>query len=152
MSALRDALRDLSDAVFFDLLEGDEAYLLVLDVPGVSAETLDVAVEGGRISIEARREKNVPRAYQYLEENRSLFLDADLPLPRDATEAGARASVERGVLELHLPKRTAADETAIEIVGEDADATPRPTDADDGAGPDRIEVDGDVADDTDEGT
>ncbi|MFC7233016.1 Hsp20/alpha crystallin family protein [Saliphagus sp. GCM10025308] len=81
MSALRDALRDLSDAAFFDLLESDDSYLLVLDVPGVAAETVDVAVEDGRIRIEARRQKDLPEEYHYLEENRPLFVDVDLPCP-----------------------------------------------------------------------
>lgn len=105
MSPLRDALRDLPDGVFFDLLESEEAYLVVLDVPGVSAETLDVAVEDGTVSIEARREKDLPEEYRYVEENRSLFFDASIPLPRDATDAGAaEATVTNGVLELLLPK------------------------------------------------
>ncbi|WP_207587044.1 Hsp20/alpha crystallin family protein [Halomontanus rarus] len=116
MSALRDALRDLPDGIFFDLLESDEAYLLVLDVPGVSAETLELVVENGRISIEARREKDLPADYRYLEENRSLFFDADLPLPADAAETEAQAVVTNGVLELTLPKREASEETTIDIV------------------------------------
>ncbi len=105
MSPLRDALRDLPDGVFFDLLESEEAYLVVLDVPGVSAETVDVAVEDGTVSVEARREKDLPEEYRYLEENRSLFFDASLPLPRDAADAArAEATVTDGVLEILLPK------------------------------------------------
>jgi len=45
MSALRDALRELPDAVFADLLESDEAYRLVLDVPGVTADTAEIVAE-----------------------------------------------------------------------------------------------------------
>ncbi|MGQ3411354.1 Hsp20/alpha crystallin family protein [Natrinema sp. LN54] len=120
MSALRDALRDLSDDVFFDLLESEDAYLLVLDVPGVSAESLNLAIEEGEISIDAHRDKEPTGDYRYLEENRSLFLDVDLPLPDDASDAGAEATVNRGVLEVTLPKRGAGEETTIDIVDEDA--------------------------------
>ncbi|MCU4750748.1 Hsp20/alpha crystallin family protein [Halobacteria archaeon AArc-curdl1] len=116
MSALRDALRDLSDAAFFDLLESDEAYLLVLDVPGVSPETIDVAVDGGRIRIEARRKKSLPGQFKYIEENRSLFVDVDVPVPKDAVEAEAAATVDRGVLELRLPKQAGTEETTIDVV------------------------------------
>ncbi|WP_435319263.1 Hsp20/alpha crystallin family protein [Haloarchaeobius sp. TZWSO28] len=115
MSALRDALRELPDAVFADFLESDEAYLLVIDLPGVTADTLDVSVKNGRLTIEARREKDVPPQFRYDREDRSMFLDAELPLPPDATAEGAEASVERGVLRLTLPKRGAAEETTIEI-------------------------------------
>ncbi|MEF8839716.1 MAG: Hsp20/alpha crystallin family protein, partial [Haloarculaceae archaeon] len=45
MSALRDALGELPDAVFADLLEGEDAYLVVLDVPGAAPDSLEVSVE-----------------------------------------------------------------------------------------------------------
>ncbi|WP_254531771.1 Hsp20/alpha crystallin family protein [Natrinema gelatinilyticum] len=121
MSALRDALRDLSEDVFFDLLESKDAYLLILDVPGVSAESLDLTIEDGRISIDAHREKEPAGDYRYLEENRSLFFDVELPLPDDASDANAKATVDRGVLELILPKRGVSGETTIDIVNEDGE-------------------------------
>ncbi|MWG34127.1 Hsp20/alpha crystallin family protein [Halomarina oriensis] len=112
MSALRDALRDLPDAVFADMLESDDAYLVVVDLPGASAETVEARVDNGRLRIEAQREKDLPREFQYVSEERSLFLDATLLLPPDATGSGAEGSMDRGVLELRLPKReTSVDET-----------------------------------------
>jgi len=105
MSALRDAVRDLPDAVFADLLESDDGYVLVVDLPGATAETTEVLVEDGRIDIEGRREKAVPDGFEYVREDRPLFLDAELPLPNDADGAGADAEIDRGVLEISLPKR-----------------------------------------------
>jgi HSP20 family molecular chaperone IbpA len=115
MSALREAMRELPDAVFADLLESDDAYLLVVDLPGASDETVDVSIADGRLEIEARREKDVPMDFSYLQEERSLFLDADLPLPPDATGAAAEATIDRGVLELRLPKRDASPEQEIPV-------------------------------------
>lgn len=115
MSTLRDALRRLPDSVFADLLESDEAYLLVIDLPGATDETTDLFVDGGRVRIEARRRKDVPEDYRYLEEDRSLFLDLALPVPPDAVGAEATASLEDGVLEVHLPKRSTASGHRIEI-------------------------------------
>ncbi|PSP84732.1 molecular chaperone Hsp20 [Halobacteriales archaeon QS_1_68_17] len=117
MSALRDALRDLPETVFADLLESEDAYLLVIDLPGATAETVDVDVESGRLRIEARREKDLPPEFRYLREDRALFLDAELPLPPDATGSGAEGAVERGVLELTIPKASAAPETSVPISG-----------------------------------
>lgn len=119
MSALRDALRDLPDAVFVDVLESDDEYLVVIDLPGVRAGTIDVTTTGGRLRIEARREKDVPREFRYLREDRALFLDADLPLPPDASAEDATGTVEKGVLELRLPKRDVRTETRIAIDGDD---------------------------------
>jgi HSP20 family molecular chaperone IbpA len=115
MSALRDALRNLPEAVFADLLESEDAYLLVVDLPGVTADTVDVRAEKGRLHIEARREKALPASFEYVREDRPLFLDAELPLPPDATGSGAEGSVERGILELRLPKYEAAPEQSIPI-------------------------------------
>lgn len=115
MSVLRDALRDLPESVFFDLLESDEAYLLVVDVPGVSATELDPAVGDGYISIDTHREKPRPDGFEYIEENRQDSVEIDVPLPKGATGDGAEASVSRGVLELRLPKQETG-ETTIDVV------------------------------------
>jgi HSP20 family molecular chaperone IbpA len=117
MSALRDALRDLPDAVYADLLDGEDAYLLVIDLPGTTPATVDAFVEGSRLVVEARREKAVPPEFRYVTEERSLFLDAELPLPPDASGADAEGSVDRGVLELRIPKQSATPETTIPIDG-----------------------------------
>lgn len=120
MRSLREALRDLPDAAFADLLESEEDYLLVLDLPGVTAETLDVTAEGGLLRIEAYREKDVPEGFTYRREERPMFLDADLPLPPDATAEGASARIEGGVLEVTLPK--GGPTTEIEVSGSGTEA------------------------------
>ena len=120
MSAIRDALRDLPEAVFADLLESDDEYVLVVDLPGATAETTDVRFEDGRLSIEGRREKSTPDGFRYVREDRSLFLDADIPLPPDADGDAASAALDRGVLEVTLPKRTTGPTRQIPI-GDDAD-------------------------------
>lgn len=113
MSALRDALSDLPAAVFADLLESESAYLLVIDLPGATADTVEAHTEGHRLSIEARRAKDVPTGFEYVSEDRSLFLDVELPLPPDVSPDGISGSVDRGVLEITLPKTS---ETATESI------------------------------------
>src|SRR6056297_2021900 len=115
MSTLRDAMRDLPETVFADLLESEDAYLLVIDLPGAAAETVSVGISAGRLEIEARREKDLPAEFQYVDEERALFLDAELPLPPDATGAEAEGQMKRGVLELRLPKAGATPEADVPI-------------------------------------
>lgn len=110
MSALREVVRDLGlpDSVFVDVGESDDAYVLVIDLPGATPETVDAWVEEHKLRIEARREKESPTEFRYLQENRSLFIDVVLPLPPDV-DADAdvdEATVHRGVFELRLPKST----------------------------------------------
>lgn len=109
MSALRDAVRDLGvpDSVFVDVGESEDAYVLVVDLPGATPETVDVWVNSHQLRIEARREKETPAEFRYLQENRSLFIDVTLPLPPDVdpdADIDDEATVQRGVLELRLPK------------------------------------------------
>ncbi len=113
MSALRDALDALPESVFVDLLESRDAYLFSIDLPGVSSETVDVRAETDCLHIEARREKETPEGFQYRTEERSLFLDVELPLPPRAAVAQTDARIERGVLTLHIPKTTT--ETSISV-------------------------------------
>ncbi|ADJ14605.1 Hsp20/alpha crystallin family protein [Halalkalicoccus jeotgali] len=115
MSALREALRELPEAVFADLLEGEEAYLVVIDLPGTTGETTEITTEDRRIRVEARREKTVPADFEYVREDRSLFVDLDLPLPPDAIGEDAHATLDQGVLELEIPRRPPTEETIIPI-------------------------------------
>jgi HSP20 family molecular chaperone IbpA len=115
MSTLRNALRGLPRAAAADLLERDDAYLLVIDLPGATAATTEITVSDGRLHIEAQREKAVPGGFTYQREERSLLLDLELPLPPDATSSEATATLEAGVLELELPKQQAEAGTAIPI-------------------------------------
>jgi HSP20 family molecular chaperone IbpA len=115
MSTLSNALGDLPDPVFADLYESETAYLLVIDLPGVSSETLDVRAEETHLHVEARREKNLPMEFRYLREDRPLFLDTDLPLPPDIDVSEADGSLDRGTLTLRLPKQDGTEETAIPI-------------------------------------
>lgn len=115
MFALRDALDSLPESVFVDFLESRDAYLFFIDLPGATAESVAIRAETGRLHIEARREKETSEAFQYRTEQRSLFLDVELPLPPRAVAERTQASIERGVLELRIPKTTT--ETTISVEG-----------------------------------
>jgi len=120
MAELRDALRDLPDAVFVDLLESDDAYRLVVDIAGAAEETADVSVEDRRLRVEARREKDVPVDFRYRSEERALFVDFEVPLPPEADGSASVVSVERGVLTVDVPKKQGTEEGGrnIPIEGE----------------------------------
>lgn len=117
MQALREAMRSLPSPVYADLRESPTAYMLVLDLPGATPASIDARVGNGRLTIEATRAKDVPADFEYVDEGRPLFLDADLPLPPDATGAGAEGTMDGGVLELRLPKRSASPAASIPIEG-----------------------------------
>ncbi|MFB6133298.1 MAG: Hsp20/alpha crystallin family protein [Halanaeroarchaeum sp.] len=104
MDGFTDAFASLPEAVFADVLESEDSYRLVFDVPGVNRDSLSVTVTDRRLSIEGRREKDVPDEFWFREEHRDLFLDVEAPLPPDANVGEATASLEAGVLEVTIPK------------------------------------------------
>lgn len=117
MSALREALRELPDAVFADVLESEDAYRVVLDLPGATAETVELTGEQRRLHIEAHCEKDIPEGFSSVVEERPEQLTVELPLPTDADGHGATASMDRGVLEISVPKAADATETTIPVDG-----------------------------------
>ncbi|MFW6265208.1 MAG: Hsp20/alpha crystallin family protein [Halanaeroarchaeum sp.] len=116
MTGLRDALASVPEGVFADLLESDDAYRLVFDLPGVESDGLDLIVRGNRLTIEAVREKTVPDDFWFRAEERALYLDADLPLPPDVAADRATAHLDTGVLEVTLPK-VSGRQTRVPIEG-----------------------------------
>ncbi|MFW5937617.1 MAG: Hsp20/alpha crystallin family protein [Halanaeroarchaeum sp.] len=108
MDSISDALASLPEAVFADVLESADAYRLVFDVPGVSSDSLAVTISDNRLTVEGRREKDVPEGFWFRDERRDLFLDAEVPLPPDAEGVEATASLESGVLKVTIPKASGA--------------------------------------------
>jgi HSP20 family protein len=113
MNSLREALEDLPGAVFADLLESSDAYLLVADVPGATAERTELQASGRRLQVTVERDADPPEGFEYRRERRPRTLSWELPLPADVDPAAASAGVDRGVLELELPRTDR--ETAIPI-------------------------------------
>jgi HSP20 family molecular chaperone IbpA len=107
MKSIREALEALPDALFADLLESADAYLIVLDIPGATAETLEVRADETRLEIEASREKAVPDGFEFRSEGRPLFFDATIPLPPSVSGEAVSARIDKGVLEIELPKTDA---------------------------------------------
>lgn len=104
MRTFRDALTDLPAGVFADVLEGEEEYLLVVDVPGATSATTEVEVADHLLSVTAVREEPSRDGFTYRRQDRDRQLSFEVPLPPDAVPREATASVDRGVLEIEIPR------------------------------------------------
>jgi HSP20 family protein len=86
-----------------DVYENESELLLLADLPGVSAQGLDVRVANGELTIEGRRgEKEVYRRVFAVD-------DAGFDLDKVA------ARQQNGVLEVHLPKAPQKRARKIEV-------------------------------------
>ena len=86
-----------------DVYESNKEFLLVADLPGVAKDALEITVEGGQLELRAETDS--------LEYRRSFALGDDVDL--DAVVA----KLERGELEIHLPKRAEAQVRKIAVKG-----------------------------------
>ncbi|MBU0639549.1 MAG: Hsp20/alpha crystallin family protein [Planctomycetes bacterium] len=99
-----------------DIIEAKDELLLQADVPGATAENIDVNYEKGVLTVHAvvaerqSKETNyIQREYGVGDFHRSFRVGDGV----DAT--GISAEMSSGVLTLHLPKAAAARQRKIEV-------------------------------------
>jgi HSP20 family protein len=93
-----------------DVTEGDEAFQIHADIPGVSKEDIQVTLEGDVLSISAERAPRpaTPAGIRVLcNERRTGRIGRAFRLGTEVDMDRAQARYENGVLELTLPKRHA---------------------------------------------
>ena len=103
--------------VAVDLLENDEAYLVVFDAPGTEQEDVQVRFVNGSVRIRIDRFREFHDGYVLRFPGRSMELDGDATLPADAVvdpeTATARLS-EVGTLKIEIPKGQPQESAASE--------------------------------------
>ncbi len=104
----------------YDLLESEDAYLVVFDAPGVRGEDVQVKFLDHTIEVRLDRFREFYDGFELLFPGRGLTLSSTAELPSDAhvTPQGATATLTRnGTLEVEIPKDGVADD--VEVVEED---------------------------------
>jgi HSP20 family protein len=111
-----------------DVLESDDAYLVVFDAPGVAQTDVQVRYVDGAVEVRIDRFREFYDDHEMRVPGRGMSLDgrADLPadahVDADAAQATLRAN---GTLEVHVPKRDDAEHDAsagtVEIAAPDDD-------------------------------
>ncbi len=93
-----------------DVTENDQEYQVLAEMPGVKKEEISITISGNEVAIsaEVKHEKDVNdetvlRAERYYGKIQRAFA-----LGQEVDEATAQAKYNDGVLELTLPKKTAA--------------------------------------------
>lgn len=90
-----------------DVRETEQAYAVLVDLPGVAKEDVKVTIDGKRVSIEATpREVVGAEAERVIVRERSAVAYArSFALPVEIDEAASQAKLDNGVLSLTLPKK-----------------------------------------------
>jgi len=89
-----------------NILEGEQDFRILMDLPGVRNEDLDLSVENDTLTVKAERSLEVPEGYQSrraeLSDKITFQRSFDLGSSVNADEVGAR--LEHGILTITLPK------------------------------------------------
>ena len=100
----------------YNLREGDDAFVLSVDLPGLERDSIDIQVEKGVLTIKAERAVSQPEGFKqiYGEFNQQSYLRQFTVGDLVNVEA-IKATYDRGVLFLNLPKQAKAIARRIEV-------------------------------------
>ena len=99
-----------------DIFETDQALIVVLEMPGVEKDNVDVDVEGDVVKIEGRVDFSRYESLQpvYTEYNVGHFVRS-FRISNQIDQDGIKAEMENGVMRLILPKAEKAKPRRITI-------------------------------------
>jgi HSP20 family protein len=107
---------ELLQPVNVEIRESEDLLTLTAEVPGFEAKDLEISVEPNRLTLAGKREwkKEEEKEKVLLTERRRKELFRCLELPSDIIPEKATATLKDGILELKMPKSTAARKIRIE--------------------------------------
>ncbi len=99
-----------------DISEDAEGITLVADMPGVSSDRLDVHVDNDTLLIEGEAKIDMPEGMEALYADvRSTHYRRSFSLSGELDTDAIEASLNNGVLSLHIPKRAEVKPRKIEV-------------------------------------
>lgn len=101
-----------------DVVDKNDKFEVLVDLPGVKKEDIQVTIEGARVAItaETKAETQAKEGERLLHSERFAASYArTFELPAEVTEQGAEASFDNGVLKLALPKRATVSSKRLAI-------------------------------------
>jgi HSP20 family protein len=103
-----------------DFLETENEFVVEMDLPGFTAEGVDVTVEKGAMTIHGERtlESEDAEGTYHLRERSWGKFSRSFSIPHTIDSESVDASFNRGVLTVKLPKAAEAKARKIEIKGE----------------------------------
>ena len=100
-----------------DIREEADRFLVLVDVPGVNPEEVDITLEGGLLTISGeRKEEKATDDEHYRRSERfhgTFFRRFSLPDTADASQVSARS--DKGVVEITIPKTQKARANRIPV-------------------------------------
>ncbi len=100
-----------------DMVEGEKAFELTAELPGMDEKNIEVKVADGRLTIkgEKQEEKEEKKKDYYLQERRFGSFERSFELPEGVDADKIEASFKKGILTVTLPKKPEAQKPTKKI-------------------------------------
>ena len=112
-------LEDAEDDTPIDIQDLDDHYLLVVEMPGIPKEKVDVKVQETSVEIAGENALECEldhAALAYLcNERTTTNFRRKIPLPNPSVPSGSEAEMEHGVLVVKLPKKVVAEAPTVNL-------------------------------------
>ena len=97
-----------------DVIEGDKAYEITAELPGLDEKNIEVSVANGGLTIkgEKKEEREETQKDYYVSERSYGSFSRAIALPYQPDSAKVEAKFDTGVLRVHLPKPPGRQQTA----------------------------------------
>jgi len=86
-----------------DVIENDEAYIVIVDIPGVDKQNIEITGDENSITIKAFRNQIIKGRYHIVERFNG-FIKRKIKFPMSININQGKATYENGVLTVYLPK------------------------------------------------
>lgn len=100
-----------------DILERPDAYVIHADMPGASQETVDINLDKGVLTLDARLAEPDQDPRPLHAEYRSGSYHREFRISEDIDPSAVSATMKDGVLELLLPKSAESQPRRIAVAG-----------------------------------
>lgn len=108
----------LPEQIRLDVKEADGSYMVQAEIPGVTKDNINIAIDGNELSIsaEVKQEDVQSEGERVLRSERYYGSVArTVALPSDIDESSVKARYDNGLLTLTLPKKDRAAQRRITI-------------------------------------
>ncbi len=103
-----------------DIKETEDAFEILADMPGVNEQNVNVDIEKNTLTISGEIQVQEPEGYQAeYREYMSGHYERSFTVGNEIDRSGVKATVNNGVLRLHLPKAKEAQPRRIPVTRED---------------------------------
>lgn len=100
----------------YEVRESDHDVQVLVDLPGVILDQVDVQIEDGQLVVRGERQAEAPEGYKLVRRERTATsFERRFVLGRDVHGDDATASFAHGVLTVTLPKRPEAKPQRIQV-------------------------------------